>query len=73
MVEAPKNYFNGLTMMSRSVSSHIKYILLALEKNVFLGHSKPVSPNMEPSHHWSGLPTGSLVVITGRKKILTCT
>jgi hypothetical protein len=58
-VEAPKDYFKGLTMISRSVSSHVKYILLALEKDVFLGHSKPASPSTELSPHRSGLPTGS--------------
>jgi hypothetical protein len=58
-VEAPKDCFKGLTMISGSVFTHIKHILLALEKNAFLGHSKPTSPNTEHSPHWSGLPTSS--------------
>jgi hypothetical protein len=46
-------------MISRSIFSHIKYIPLALEKNVLLGHSTPVNPSTESNPHWSRLPTGS--------------
>jgi hypothetical protein len=46
-------------MISGSIYSHVKHILLALEKNVFLEHSKPMSPSTEPSPHRSRLPTGS--------------
>jgi hypothetical protein len=46
-------------MISGSVFSHDKHILLALEKNAFLGSSKLVSPSMEPSPRRSGLPTRS--------------
>jgi hypothetical protein len=47
-------------MISGSVFSHIKRILLSLGKNAFLGNSKPVmGPNMELSPHRFRLPTGS--------------
>jgi hypothetical protein len=45
-------------MISGGVFSHVKHILLALEKNAFLSHSKPLSHSMEPSPHQSRLPTG---------------
>jgi hypothetical protein len=46
-------------MISRSIFSHDKYILLALEKNAFLDHSKSVSPSMKLMPHRSELPTAS--------------
>jgi hypothetical protein len=46
-------------MISESVVSHDKHILLTLEKNAFLSHFKPTSPCTEPNPHRSGLPTSS--------------
>jgi hypothetical protein len=46
-------------MIKGTVFSHDKHILLALEKNAFHNHSKPVSPSKAPNPHQSGLPTGS--------------
>jgi hypothetical protein len=58
-LEALKDCFKGSTMISGNIFSHVKHILLALEKDAFLGHFKPVSLSTKPNPHRSRLATDS--------------